>query len=148
MARPATTAFERGNTAEQWMIFKDATTTACLGQVRSFRWTDSLTSSDTQRVSDSKIYRTYTARDVTATLEMYSDDDLAEIVSIMGTGLTVNDATYTLIAQFYDGEATSATLKKTFTFTPCRTASAEGGPQAGQDDMWTFTINADAVTNS
>lgn len=148
MARPATTAFERGNTAEQWMIFKDSTTTSCLGQIRSFRWTDSLTSSDTQRVSDSKIYRTYTARDVQATLEMFSDDDLAEVTSIQGTGLTVNDATYTLIAQFYDGETTAAALKKTFTFTPCRTATVEGGPQAGQDDMWTFTIHADAVTAS
>jgi hypothetical protein len=148
MAKAAPPAFEPENSAEQWMIFKDASTTTALGQIRSFRWTDSLSSNDVVRVSDSKTYRTYTARSVTITMEMFSDNDLSEVVSIQSTGLGVNDATYGIIAQMYDSEATSATLKKTFTFTPCRTVNVEAGPVAGENDSWTFTINADAVTAS
>ena len=52
MAKVAPPAFAPGNDASQWLLFVGATTTTPLGQVKTFDWTQAITSSDQVRVGD------------------------------------------------------------------------------------------------
>jgi len=145
MARPSVPTFDPAESAELWILFTGATTTTPLGQVRSFRWTQDVTEAETQRVSDSATYYDDTATKVTWDLELYEDADLVE-VEIFRANAVAAGATMTLIAQKYNAEATSATLTATYTFAAAKTTHAEGGPEAGATNMWSFSGRATSVT--
>lgn len=141
--------FDVGNDASQWLIFVGATTTTPLGQVKLFNWTDTISSNETVRVSDSATYYTAVARAVNGPLELWQDNDNAEMAAVGGVTLSVDDTPKTLIAQFHSGEATPSTLVKTYTFANFRITSIEAGPREGQSETyWAYEWRADSVTAS
>lgn len=151
MAFPTTVpAFDRGNDASQWVLYKGSTTSTPLGQVRNFSWTDTIETVEQKRVSDAKKYRTKTGRDVAITLELHQDADNVEPELFYGSaGFTIDAVPFTFIAEMYNGTATDSTLVATYTFANFDVLTAEAGPrEAGSDTYWAFTAVADSVTVS
>lgn len=143
MAKVAPPAFESGNDASQWLIFVGSTTTTPLGQVKTFSWVQDVTEDDAIRVSDSQTYYTAKAVKVTGPLELWQDNDNAEMISVGGQVLTADDATKTLIAVFHDAEATSGSAVKTYTFTGWKIIHVEAGPREGQSGgYWAYNWRA------
>ena len=140
MAKVAPPAFAAGNEASQWLLFVGATTTTPLGQVKTFDWTQSVTTDDQMRVSDSQTYYTDKGITVTGNLELWQDNDSAEMVSVGGQVLAVDDTPKTLIAVLHDAEATSGSAFDTYTFTNFRINQITAGPREGQSaGFWAYT---------
>lgn len=147
MTRAALPAYDSGNDASQWILYVDNTTSSPLGQVRSFTFTVAKEKNEQRRVGDSKKYRTPVGLDVTGTLELWQDDDDAEVGVFFDQANDLDAAGKTVYAQFYNGEATTSTLVQTYTFTNFDASSAEGGPrESGSDSYWSFPFTADSVT--
>jgi hypothetical protein len=146
MTRAALPAFDNGNDATQWIVYVDNTTSSPLGQVRNLVWTVAKEKSEKKRVGDGNTYRTATGINVSGTLELWQDVDNVEIATFFDQANSVDAAAKTVYALFYNGEATSSTLVKTYTFTGFDVSSAEGGPrEAGSDTYWSFPFTADSV---
>ena len=146
MARAALPAYDSGNDASQWIVYVDNTTSSPLGQVRSLVWSVAKEQNEQRRVGESKKYRTSVGIDVTGTLELWQDADDAEPGAFFDMANSVDATKKTVYAMLYNGEATSSTLVKTFTFTNFDVASAEGGPrESGSDTYWSFSFVADSV---
>ena len=140
MAKVAPPAFAAGNEASQWLLFVGATTTTPLGQVKTFEWTQSVTTDDQMRVSDSQTYYTDKGVTVNGNLELWQGATNAEMTSVGGETLTVDDTPKTLIAVFHDAEATSGSAVKTYTFTNFRITQITAGPREGQSaGFWAYT---------
>ena len=147
MTRAALPAFDNGNDASQWIVYVDNTTSSPLGQVRNMVWTVAKEKNEKKRVGDSKTYRTATGINVSGTLELWQDVDDVEVGTFFDQANSVDAATKTVYAMFYNGEATSSTLVQTYTFTGFDVSSAEGGPrESGSDTYWSFPFTADSVS--
>ena len=143
MSKVAPPAFVTGHDASQWLIFVGATTTTPLGQVKTFSWTQELATDEQMRVSDSQTYYTDKGVRVTGPLELWQDASNAEMISVGGQTLTVDDTAKTLIAVFHDLESTAGTAAKTYTFTSFRITSVEAGPREGQSvGYWAYNWRA------
>jgi hypothetical protein len=143
MTKVAPGAFVSGNDASQWLIFVGATTTTPLGQVKTFDWTQELATTEQMRVSDSQTYYTDQGVKVSGTLELWQDAASAEIISVGGKILTVDDAAKTLIAVYHTAEATSGTVVDTYTFTGFKITSVNAGPREGQSaTYWAYNWRA------
>jgi len=147
MTRVAMVAFESGNDASQWLVHVDNTTSSPLGQVRSLVWTVNKEKNEQRRVGDSAKYRTAVGLDVTGTLELWQDGDDGEVGVFFDAANAMDATAKTVYAMLYDGEATTSTLKQTYTFAGFDVSSAEGGPrEAGSDTYWSFPFTATSVT--
>lgn len=132
MTKVAPPAFVAGHDASQWLLFVGATTTTPLGQVKTFDWTQELTTTEQMRVSDSQTYYTDQGVKVSGTLELWQGATSAEQVAVGGKTLAVDDTPKTLIAVFHDAEATSGSAVDTYTFSNFRITSINAGPREGQ----------------
>ena len=151
MAFPTTVpAFDRGNDASQWVLYVGSTTSTPLGQVKMLDWTTAKEREEARRISDVKKYRTTVGIDVTGTVELWQDNDNAEIEMLTGSaGMTANEATKTVIAEFYNGTGTDSTVQATYTFAGWDAEAETGGPrEAGSQTYWTVTFSADSCTRS
>lgn len=149
MTKVAPPAFVSGHDASQWLLFVGATTTTPLGQVKTFNWSQALTTIDQVRVSDSQTYYTDTGVTVTGSLELWQDASNAEMAAVGGEVLTVEDTAKTLIAQFHTLESTAGTLVKTYTFSNFRITSIEAGPREGQSNTyWAYNWRATLLAAS
>lgn len=137
MARPTLDAFSDNRNAAYSLVSK--ATAAPLAQVQSFSVTNTLRTTETQRVGDSSIYTAYPAEDVTWELTIYEDSDFADVATMGSTGLATSDATFTLYVQTYASEATDASLAKTETIGGAKTTSMAHNINAGQVNTWTFS---------
>lgn len=143
MTKVAPPAFVSGHDASQWLIFVGGTTTTPLGQVKTFSWTQALTTAEQIRVSDSQTYYTDQGVTVTGALELWQDAADTEMIAVGGQVLTVDDTTKTLIAVFHDLEGTAGTAAKTFTFTAFRITQVDAGPREGQSaGYWAYNWRA------
>lgn len=136
MAKVAPPAFAPGNDASQWLLFVGATTTTPLGQVKTFDWTQAITSSDQVRVGDSRMYYTDNGVTVTGNLELWQGATSAEQTAVGGKVLTVDDTPKVLIAVYHSAEATSGSAVDTYTFTDFRITSIGAGPREGQSSSY------------
>lgn len=132
MTKVAPPAFASGHDASQWLIFVGSTTTTPLGQVKTFDWTQELTTTEQMRVSDSQTYYTDQGVKVSGALELWQGATSAEQLAVGGKTLAVDDAAITLIAVFHTAEATSGTVVDTYTFTNFKITSINAGPREGQ----------------
>ncbi|MCB0257200.1 MAG: hypothetical protein KDI55_26060 [Anaerolineae bacterium] len=140
MGKVAPPAFEAGNDASQWLLFVDSTTTTPLGQVKTFNWVQDIVTDEQMRVSDSQTNYTDKGVTVTGALEMWQDNDSAEIIAVGGQVLTVDDTPVTLIAVYHDAEATSGSAVDTYTFSNFRITQITAGPREGQSaTYWGYT---------
>lgn len=149
MAKVLPPAFATGNDASQWLLFVGATSTTPLGQVKTFEWTQELTSDEQVRVGDSQTYYTDKGVKVNGNLELWQDASSTEIKAVGGQVLAVDDATKTLIAVYHDAEATSGTKVDTYTFSNFRITQVTGGPREGQTaTYWAYTWRATLLAAS
>lgn len=147
MTKVAPPAFASGNDASQWLIFVGATTTTPLGQVKTFSFTQEKVRDEQMRVSDSKTYYTNKGVKYSGTLELWQGATSAEVLSVGGKALTVDDAGVTLIAVLHTAEATSGTAVDTFTFTNFQVVTSDAGPREGQSSgYWACSWTADSLT--
>lgn len=136
-------AFEYKTDASQWLIFVSPSTTSALGQVKSFTWDTSKEQSSTRRVSDSKKYFSTQGVDVSGNLTIVQDTDNAEVSLFYAQASDAEAAQMIIVALLYDGEATSSTLIKTYTFLGFDVVKSSGGPgEGGSETEWSFDFVA------
>lgn len=121
MARPSLPDFE-GPYPQYYSLITKADDVV-LGQIRSVEMEDSIDSEKVGRVGSSRKKTLRKSKETSATLNVWTDLDLAEVAAVLGASATPGSgetlkldpttAPTTLKIKNYDGEAAGSTLKST-----------------------------------